>query len=503
MICTAAGLLVTFSLMAPPAEIEGLTDRAFQQAAALAAPSVVRIDTVGGRELLEPGMVSSGATTGLVVSADGYLVSSAFHLVSKPSSILVTLADGRRLAASEIATDRQRMITLLKVDAERLPTPMVAPKDSYRVGQWAIALGRTFDAESPSVSVGIVSALKRVWGKAIQTDAKISPVNYGGPLIDIEGRVLGVLVPLSPHESGDTAGVEWYDSGIGFAVPLVDILNVVDRLKTGEDLLPGLLGVTFKGKDLIRGEPVIDRIRFGSPAEMSGMKSGDRITAVDGEPVTRLAELKHILGGKYAGESLRFEIVRDDEPLSMDLTLAGELPPYTPAFLGILPSRNPADTGATIRFVWPDSPAAAAGLKPKDVIERIQDVDVATVAELGDQLERVRIDASAKLRVRRGDKTAEFTITLAAPPSQLPADIPAQAPFGIQDRPDGLKTGHLTETLPGHDREYWMYVPETYRPNQPVSLVVFLHPSLNSLEQGALAAWRTECEHRGILLLTP
>ena len=74
----------------------------------------------------------------------------------------------------------------------------------------------------PNVSVGIVSALDRIWGKAIQTDAKISPNNYGGPLVDIAGRVLGVLVPMSPDGSGEVAGVEWYDSGIGFAVPLED-----------------------------------------------------------------------------------------------------------------------------------------------------------------------------------------------------------------------------------------------------------------------------------------
>src|SRR5256885_2038084 len=71
----------------------------------------------------------------------------------------------------------------------------------------------------PSVSVGIVSALGRMYGKAVQTDAKVSPVNYGGPLVGIDGRVQGVLVPASPRGDSDAAGVEWYDSGIGFAIP--------------------------------------------------------------------------------------------------------------------------------------------------------------------------------------------------------------------------------------------------------------------------------------------
>ena len=88
-----------------------------------------------------------------------------------------------------------------------------------RVGQWAIAVGRTFESDRPNMAVGILSALDRVWGKAIQTDAAVSPNNYGGPLVDIRGRVLGVLVPLSPEAADEMAGVEWYDSGIGFAIP--------------------------------------------------------------------------------------------------------------------------------------------------------------------------------------------------------------------------------------------------------------------------------------------
>ena len=88
-----------------------------------------------------------------------------------------------------------------------------------RVGQWAIAVGRTFESDRTNMAVGILSALDRIWGKAIQTDAAVSPNNYGGPLVDIQGRVLGVLVPLSPEATDEVAGVDWYDSGIGFAIP--------------------------------------------------------------------------------------------------------------------------------------------------------------------------------------------------------------------------------------------------------------------------------------------
>ena len=120
-------------------------------------------------------------------------------------------------------------------------------------------------ATAPNLAVGILSALDRIWGKAIQTDAAVSPNNYGGPLVDIRGRVLGVLVPLSPEADDEMAGVEWYDSGIGFAVPLEHIQKVLPRLKKGEDLYPGLAGISLKGPNLYTGEPMIAACRRNAP----------------------------------------------------------------------------------------------------------------------------------------------------------------------------------------------------------------------------------------------
>ncbi len=126
------------------------------------------------------------------------------------------------------------MLVLLKVAAdEALPVPTWVPRQELAVGQWTIAVGRTYPGSFPNVSVGILSAINRVWGKAVQTDAKVSPSNYGGPLIDIRGRVIGVLVPLSPQQEGEFAGAEWYDSGIGFAVPLADIWAASRHDETG------------------------------------------------------------------------------------------------------------------------------------------------------------------------------------------------------------------------------------------------------------------------------
>ena len=154
--------------------------------------------------------------------------------------------------------------------------PAAVPRSEMTVGQWAIAVGRTYEQPEPNMSVGVLSATNRIWSKAIQTDAKISPANYGGPLIDIQGRVLGVLVPLSPQrQGGEVAGAEWYDSGIGFAVPLADIIERLPTLKSGKDLHPGLLGISLKPGDIYALPAEIGRLA-GRLAGLQGGPAGRR-----------------------------------------------------------------------------------------------------------------------------------------------------------------------------------------------------------------------------------
>src|SRR5262249_30150629 len=178
---------------------------------------------------------------------DGYIISSAFNFANKPNAIIVQVPGQKeRYVAKVVANDTTRFLTLLKIEANGLPVPEAAPKNEIQVGQTAIALGRTLESQDgmPSISVGIISALGRIWGKALQTDCKVSPGNYGGPLVDLQGRVQGVLIPASPFSEADVAGVEWYDSGIGFAIPLEYINGVLPRLREGKDLVKGVLGIT-------------------------------------------------------------------------------------------------------------------------------------------------------------------------------------------------------------------------------------------------------------------
>src|SRR5687768_4504367 len=160
-------------------DLHELEEKQVAAVAAQLAPSVVTIETVGGLERVGKVLVGTGPTTGVVVGSDGYIVSSAFNFIQQPNSILVTLPSGKRAAARVVAKDLNRMLVLLKVDSEEaFQVPAAVPRGEIKVGQTAIALGRTFEGALPNMSVGIVSATNRIWGKAIQTDAKISPSNY-------------------------------------------------------------------------------------------------------------------------------------------------------------------------------------------------------------------------------------------------------------------------------------------------------------------------------------
>ena len=320
-----------------------LADReeaALRAAAERVAESVVQIRTIGGLDTAGSVLPADGPTTGLVISPDGYIVSSTFNFTQQPASILVTFASGKQAPAELVATDHSRMLVLLKVhDIADQPVPALAPADEIRVGQWTIAVGRTFRADRTNVSAGIVSATGRMFGKVLQTDADVSTANYGGPLVDIRGRVLGVIVPMAPQGAGEVAGAEWYDSGIGFAVPLASIADALERMKRGEDQHAGILGIGLAAKNPHSAPAELAAVRPDSPAGLAGLKKGDRIVEVDGQPIKTQTDLRFALGPQYGGESVRVVATRGEERIERTITLAGELKAFRHAFLGILPLR--------------------------------------------------------------------------------------------------------------------------------------------------------------------
>jgi serine protease Do len=235
---------------------------------------------------------------------------SRFALNYDPSTILITLPDGRALHAVRKGEDTSRGIALVKVAAEGLPVPELLDPARVRVGQWAVVLGRTFGGQEPSVHLGIVSATQRIFGRAVQIDANCSPANYGGPVIDLEGRVLGLCAPLSP--AGRDAGADWYDSGIGFAATLADIAPLLARMQDGEVLHRGWLGIATDPKFVGPGAKIVT-VNPGSTAAGMDMQPKDIVLEVDGTAVRHHFHLQMLVASHLAGDAIHVKIKRGDQ----------------------------------------------------------------------------------------------------------------------------------------------------------------------------------------------
>jgi len=343
---------------ADAAGARSLAPKAFRAAVERVLPSLVRIETWGGvfdpakaapaprpggrpgrrpRRIRAIGRPGEGPTTGLLISSDGYVLTSTFEFLRAPPVITVALDDGTRHVARLLGRDETRALCVLKIDGvEGLPVPEFVPRERLRVGQWAISVGVGYGADEPAVSTGIISATRRVFGRAVQTDANLSPANYGGPLVDIDGRVIGLCVPLSPRSRGPAGGVQWYDSGIGFAVPLAGLGPVIEQMKRGETIRAGRIGIrpAPAGKEGgVRVQAVVEK----SPAEKAGLKKGDVIRSLDGERVRDVMHLRLLVGRRVAGDTVTLTIRRDDQESDVKVTLEpgeDEMPAPRPFDLG-------------------------------------------------------------------------------------------------------------------------------------------------------------------------
>ena len=483
-------------------------EQALQLAAQHVADSVVQIRTVGGLDRVGGKAVPSGPTTGLIITSDGYLISSAYNFAQRPSSILVRLAGGEQVPAELVARDRNRMLVLLKVQTDSpLPVPEAVPRNEIRVGQWSVAVGRTFRAEQVGVSVGIVSALNRMYGRVVQTDANVSSANYGGPLIDIQGRVIGVLTPFSPQSTGEqneVAGSEFYDSGIGFAVPLEHILQMLPRMQGGEDLLPGKLGIGLKSGSAHVEPPEITTVWRGSPAAEAGWQAEDVVTAINGKPIRTQAQLRFEIQPRYAGDEIEVTVRRgkdeETEEITHRLTLVGELESYRNAFLGILPLREATEeepAGIVVRAVWPESPAEQAGIAAGDKLIELNDTQLDDMKSALKAVTGLAPDQSVVATVVRGEEELELTVELSTVPEEilsvasLPPRQETTAPAELKLKP--LKMAEIVQVA-----NYYA-PPQTEK--RPRGMLLWLANGSAAEDQQLAEAWQSICDRDDLLLV--
>ena len=257
----------------------------------------------------------NGMGTGVVIDSRGYVVTN-YHVVEGVRRIEVTLASGRTTSAALVSHDPRTDLAVIKVETDApLPVITIGTSSDLMIGETVLALGNAYGYEH-TVTRGIVSALHRSvevsrtqrYDDLIQTDASINPGNSGGPLLNIDGEMVGVNVAVR-------AGAQ----GIGFAIPVDRVLDVVSELLSVERVNRTWHGIVAR-HDGPRGV-IVEAVHRQSPAESTGMKAGDVITRIGDVPVARPLDIERGLLGHRAGDSVSVTVLRAGSEEKLDLAL--------------------------------------------------------------------------------------------------------------------------------------------------------------------------------------
>ncbi len=342
--------------------------------------------------------------SGFVVDHDGYIVTNN-HVVDNASSVKVRMSDDREFDAKVIGTDAQTDLALIKIDAGNLPELPLGDSDKVRVGEDVIAVGNPFGLGG-SVTRGIVSAMARdidagPYVDFIQTDAAINHGNSGGPLLDLEGEVIGVNSAIYSPNGGSV--------GVGFAIPSNTVKTVIAQLRSSGSVERGWLGVSIQnvtpeiaaaiGLDGTHGALVADVVA-GSPSE-GKLKVGDVILNFDGKPVDSSRELPKLVAAAAPDSNVTVDVLRQGKQQSVEFKLGkfeadrtasneqgdgkaapassdrlgATLAPITPTAREQLGLDDSVD-GVVITSLEGSGVAADAGLQVGDVIMQVGDTTV-------------------------------------------------------------------------------------------------------------------------------
>jgi serine protease Do len=386
--------------------------------------------------------------SGFIISADGYVVTNN-HVISPPDtrakleSITITLPDGTEYEADLVGADAASDLAVLKIRANRtFPFVRFGDSSEARVGDWVVAIGNPFGLGG-TVTSGIISAVYRNTGQGgaydryLQTDASINRGNSGGPLFDMRGNVIGINNAIFSPSGGSV--------GIGFAIPAEIAAPIVEKLRDGQEIQRGYLGVRLQpvDEDLAlslglpkrRGE-LAQTVEENSPAAKAGLRAGDILTKVNGKDVTADQTVSFLVANLQPGTTVPVEVLREGSRANINVTL-GKRPSeaelqaqaqtfdpdaeepmepgtsdstieqklgmqVTPMTAAIARSLGvPADTkGVVIAAVDPSSDAARKGLRRGDIILSANYQPTATVEQLLAQITAATTEKREALLLR-------------------------------------------------------------------------------------------------------
>ncbi len=338
-VATSGVTLLEAAPSAPGAPMPG----SYSPAAKLASPAVVSIATTqvnapahpfqndpwlrffyGDREDEAP---QQGLGSGVIVSPEGYILTNN-HVIEGAAEIQVTLSDSRRAVAQVIGTDPDTDLAILRIKLDRLPVITLGNSDTAQVGDRVLAIGNPFGV-GQTVTSGIVSALGRnqlginTFENFIQTDAAINPGNSGGALVDVNGNLIGINTAIYSRSGGNM--------GIGFAIPVSTARQVLEGIVRDGQVVRGWVGIepmeltpelaeTF-GLKQTEGVIVTGVLQNG-PAANAGLRPGDLLLKVAGQPVKNVGELLTQIAALTPGKSAKLDVVRRNQTLTLDVTPA-------------------------------------------------------------------------------------------------------------------------------------------------------------------------------------
>ena len=380
-----------------------------------------RFGAASPREQLKQRSLGSG----FIIEPDGLILTN-YHVVDNAEKITVRLLDGRELAGKVVGEDQKIDIALVKISARDLPVAPLGDSDQLEVGEWVMAIGNPFGLDN-TVTSGIVSAKDRQIGAGpydhfIQTDASINPGNSGGPLVNLQGEVIGIDTAIFSQSGGNI--------GIGFAIPINLVKDLLPQLKSGGKITRGWLGVSIQGitpdlaaslgLDQAKGA-LVSSVVQNSPADRAGIKAGDVIVGYEGKEINNANDLPFLVAGTPVGKTVSLQVFRGNKqtPLTVaigkmkeeeviaspseqdDLGLTVEqITPDIAEDLGLEHSR-----GVVITAVAPDGPGDEAGFQPGDIIREINRQPVQDLSDYRKIIATAKQNRNILFLVQREDNT--------------------------------------------------------------------------------------------------